>query len=178
MKTSAVVATILAAAGSSAAESPFRMLALSKGAAFDGTYLRGSAGRFVLGKQTNTTCGAVAPMFTSSNNTITTYGDGKQNVQMVSVDITGAVGGMLSYKDYPYNLTAEDVTDSFSQATSDSIQHLFYNNGTWLACPQQESGVYSVYADEAYSLTTGKQECIPFVIATQEVESPQVCTMS
>lgn len=198
MRSSTVIATALAAAGfaESTYTGTFRMLALSKGASFDGSYLRGSDGRFVLGEKTNTTCGAVAPMFVTSNNTITTYGDGKENVQQgkqpqrnptipqtfltyfpVTVDITGAVGGMLSYKDASANLTSDDVTDGFSKATSDGVSHLVYDKGTWLACPQTKEGAYSVFPEKAYAKKSGKQSCIPFVIATQAVEEPVACNM-
>lgn len=82
MKTSVVLASVLAAAGSAVADSPFRMLAVSKGATFDGSYIRGTGGRFVLGKQTNSTCGSTAPSFSTTNGTITLYGDGKENAQL------------------------------------------------------------------------------------------------
>ncbi|KAK7718170.1 hypothetical protein SLS57_006044 [Botryosphaeria dothidea] len=177
MKTTVVLASILAAAGSAVADSPFRLLALSKGATFDGTYVRGTGGRFVLGKQTNTTCGSTAPMFTSTNNTITTYGDGRENTQLVSVDIAGAAGGLLSYKNSPSKTTADDVTDGFSTLETDGVEHLLYKKSTWLACPQTESNVFSVYAEEAYTSKSGKQSCIPFVIATQTVDEPKVCQM-
>ncbi|KAL1638185.1 hypothetical protein SLS58_008925 [Diplodia intermedia] len=192
MKTSAVVTSVLAAAGSAtAAASPFRLLALSKGASFDGEFVRGTDGRFLLGaKQTNTTCGTnTAPTFTNSNGTITTYGNGMVADQMgklpttsspnllLYIDISGAAGGILSYKNYPYKLTADDSNVGFSQSSTGDVQHLLYRKSTWLACERDgEKGTYSVYAEAAKE--TGKQQCIPFEIATQEVDRPQVCQMT
>ncbi|OJD34272.1 cell wall protein [Diplodia corticola] len=180
MKTSAVVTSVLAAAGSAtAAASPFRLLALSKGASFDGEFVRGTEGQFLLGaKQTNTTCGTnTAPTFTNINGTITTYGNGMVADQMVYVDISGAAGGILSYKNYPYKLTADDSIVGFTQTTTGDVQHLLYKKSTWLACEKDsEKGVYSVYAEAAKD--TNKQQCIPFEIATQKVEKPQICQMT
>ncbi|KAK0609131.1 hypothetical protein DIS24_g12473 [Lasiodiplodia hormozganensis] len=181
MKTSAVVASVLAVAGSAAAAAtPFRLLALSKGASFDGEFVRGTKGRFLLGaKQTNTTCGTnTAPTFVNTNGTITTYGNGMVADQMVYIDNAGAAGGILSYKNYPYKLTADDSIIGFSQSTTDDVQHLLYKKSTWLACPSEEDKVYSVYSEAAYAKETGKQECIPFEIATQETEKPQICQMT
>lgn len=48
----------------------------------------------------------------------------------------------------------------------------------WLACPQAEEGVYSIYAKDAYAGKADKQTCLPLGIVAQSVENPEVCQLS
>ncbi|GME59768.1 hypothetical protein GTA08_BOTSDO06109 [Neofusicoccum parvum] len=173
MKTTAIFASALACAGGAlAAEDTFKLIATGSGSSIDGKYLKVNAGFFYIGKETNSTCGDIAPVFEGGNEGwLAMYANGEQNQQQVYADISGATDGLLSYTGPIVEATNPDhVTDQFSRAADGKLS---YADSNWLACPQA-TGEYLVYPEKAYGSPVGKDKCTAFEITTKKVRTPKV----
>ncbi|KAH7045354.1 hypothetical protein B0J12DRAFT_701435 [Macrophomina phaseolina] len=173
MKTAAVFASALAFTGlGMAAEDTFKLVASKPGSSINGKYLNVNDGFFYIGKETNSTCGNVAPVFQGGNEGwLAFYADGTQNQQQVFVDISGASDGLLAFTGpFVEMANLDHVTDQFNRTADGKLE---YAGAAWLACPQT-TGEYMVYPEKAYSKPVGKDKCTEFEVTTKKVRTPKI----
>ncbi|KAK0662849.1 hypothetical protein DIS24_g1768 [Lasiodiplodia hormozganensis] len=172
MKTFAILAASLACAGAAplADSETFKLIASAPGTPINARYLTVNNGVFYVGKETNSTCGNIAPVFEGGDaGWLAIFGDGKENQQQAFVDISGAADGAFSYS-HPTDgqMNAEQISDKFERTADGDI---LYDGSNWLACPQA-AGEYMIFADKAFDAPRDK--CTTLDIQTKKVRTPKV----